>query len=126
MSKLFNKLHTIQVICIIVMLACIAVLCFSLLTLPSAEPESVLSQNNSNYTPNDTLSQETRANAGGDIYTIREYNGIIGVFKNDEDKPYMTENVRVVSLPPDDKEIMEKGVTFNTYKEMIQFLQDYE
>ncbi len=43
-----------------------------------------------------------------DIYTIKEYNGHIGVFLNDETQPYKRVNVPLSALPAEDQELLKK------------------
>lgn len=124
MIKFLQKLNLIQVVCILIMTASLVFLCVALLVPP--ETASSLPTNDHYYTPEKESSQETQVNPQTDIYTVKEYQGIIGVFKNGEAKPYMTENVQVPLLPAEDKSLITKGVTFDSYKEMIRFLQDYE
>ena len=60
------------------------------------------------------------------LYTVKEYNGIIGVFNFEESKPFLTENKRIDNLPEKDREILKEGRDFYSYKDMVEFLMDYE
>ena len=86
------------------------------------------------YTKNIMLSQENSeiAESKSDIYsptplyTVKEYRGVIGIYNYGEKIAYKTENLFVNNLPEKDKEILKKGKNFYSYKEMVEFLMDYE
>lgn len=128
MISFFKSTRGIQWLCVILMLISIIAISFSFS--PQKETKEITNSqatNNSHYTPNYSSSQETpKPTPKTSTYTIKEYEGIIGVFKDEETVPCMTENVKVSTLPEEDKEIMMEGISFDTYKEMISFLQNYE
>lgn len=88
----------------------------------SDTPKQNIITDTNDYTSDNEISQESNTTE----YYITEYNGIIGVFKYGDTTPYLTENVKVELLPDIDKELIRKGVEFQNYKDMIEFLQDYE
>lgn len=81
-----------------------------------------------NYTANSSLSQEKQAEAQQEsgIYTVKEHNGIIAVFKGNEQLSIMHTKVPVSNLPSEDKSLLKKGVEFSSYKDMLFFLENYE
>ena len=89
---------------------------------------------NTHYTKNNTLSQENSKiaeskssnSSPSPLYTVKEYMGVIGIYNYGENIPYKTENLFVSTLPESDREILKEGKNFYTYKEMVEFLMDYE
>ncbi len=87
----------------------------------------------SNYTSNEKASQENniltnqeQALADEPIYIVKEENGIIAVFKEGESIAVMNDTVKVENLPDADKEIIKSGVEFDNYKDLIEFLENFE
>ena len=86
------------------------------------------------YTKNIMLSQEnseiaenkTKKYSATPLYTVKESKGVIGIYNYGEKDPYKTENLFVNTLPEKDKEILKRGKNFYSYKEMVEFLMDYE
>lgn len=126
MFKFLNSVRGLQILCAI--LALLSIIAISFAFSQPIQKETPVSQaaNDNHYTPIPSSSQETKDSASSLSYTVREYDGIIGVFQNDESVPCITENVKINTLPEEDKRIITQGVTFETYKEMIAFLQNYE
>ena len=126
MLKYIRKLNGLKVICLIAALVCTVLLTDAFLGRIRENTEHT--KNSSNYTPFEESSQEnhTLQTEKTKIYTVKEYKGIIGVFEDAEAQPCMTEPTQVKLLPPEDKKLISEGVTFNTYKELINFLQNYE
>lgn len=92
----------------------------------SADPNKSISS--IDYTANEDSSQEntdTTLNPPT-VYTVKEYEGVITVFKEGIAFPVMSQKVQVKSLPQKDRELLEKGVDFSTYKDMLFFLENYE
>lgn len=63
---------------------------------------------------------------GTDNYTVTVYNGKIGVFKNNEKKPFLTADVNVYLLPQEDIDILKKGLHANNFSQVKSILEDYE
>ncbi len=82
----------------------------------------------SNYTPNETSSQESSKilTNSQQIYEVKALNGEITVFKDGEVFSVMLDTVKLDNLPDIDKDLINKGVTFQSYKELISFLENYE
>ena len=105
------------------------------LTVPQNEPEN--GKNEQVYfTSNPNSSQESaRSGTDGedinamtsksDIYTIKAYQGHIGVFLNDEAQPVREVHVLLSSLPPEDQALLENGITANSQGEVQIILEDY-
>ncbi len=105
------------------------------LTIPQNAPENVTSEQ-THFTSNQNSSQESAAShtdnsnittmtSQSNIYTIKEYNGHIGVFLNDETHPYKEVNVSLSTLPEEDQELLKKGITANSQGEVQIILEDY-
>lgn len=84
--------------------------------------------NDIHYTANESSSQETPVLSPkeAEIYTVKEHNGVIAVFKQEEQIPVLRKEVQVSALPTQDKELLSKGVSFTSYKDMLFFLENYE
>ena len=108
------------------------------------ENETGITIDNTYYTSNSLLSQESSKKAESNLnpkgentsdnvksvpsplYTVKEYKGVIGIYNFGESTPFKTENLFVKNLPEKDREIIKNGRDFYTYKEMVEFLMDYE
>ena len=131
-------LLTINGIAAAVMLAA-AITLFSVLsenTSPTPAGESVPEQtesvgNNQNYsTPNNSLSQgneETPVIAPVEkSYIVKEYNGRIAVFLEDEEDPYMELDTRVSELTAEDARLLRQGIRAQNPAELLSILEDYD
>jgi hypothetical protein len=83
-----------------------------------------------NSTPIASSSQESsEINAMAsrtDVYTVREYEGRIGVFYNDENVPYQQIDVDVTSLPTADQDALRAGIKVYSTDKLNQMIEDYE
>lgn len=61
-----------------------------------------------------------------DRYTVRDYNGRIGVFVNDSEIPSSTLDVFVNSLPVADRNDLEKGITVYSQQELSRLIEDLD
>lgn len=100
----------------------------------------LISENNNNisinYTTDEDISQENEDivnnyegnvyNYNEPLYTVKEHNGVITVFMGDEILDIMLSTVKVENLPESDQEIIYAGVDFDSYKDLIAFLEDFE
>ena len=60
------------------------------------------------------------------LYTVKEFEGVIGIYNYGESTPFQKENLKIKSLPEKDREILKEGRSFYSYKELMEFLMDYE
>ena len=104
------------------------------------EKENGITIDNTYYTSNSPLSQESskkeetnlKVNSEKEntspspLFTVKEYKGVIGIYNFGENTPFKTENLFVNNLPEKDREIIKNGRDFFSYKEMVEFLMDYE
>lgn len=81
---------------------------------------------NADKTNNLTAEGKAAAVQDDDSYTVTVYNGKIGVFKNNESKPFITADVDVYLLPQDDIDILKKGLHANNFSQVKSILEDYE
>lgn len=101
---------------------------------PETEPPEVLSSNTLSYsTANENSSQEYIGNSnspvlssGQTIYIVREYEGMIGVFAENEDEPLYTVDVAVELLPEADRKMLAAGITVSGRERLNSVLEDYE
>ena len=83
-----------------------------------------------NYNPTEEVSQEREVAAAtaeeACLYVVRSYAGIIGAFERGGSLPVLTVPVQVASLPQEDRLLLEGGVSFGSYADMVAFLENYE
>lgn len=93
-------------------------------------PETTSSYILNNSTANNTSSQEnseiTVMTSRSNTYTVKEYDGHIGVFYNDESIPYQVIDVEVSSLPEADRELLKKGIQVQDTARLNSIIEDYE
>ncbi len=98
---------------------------------------SNISSNSTAITPPSQESSEIDAMKGGveqssieqsrsTIYTVKEYEGRIGVFYNDDPTPYQEIDVDVFSLPAADQEALSTGIKVYSTDKLNQIIEDYE
>ena len=61
-----------------------------------------------------------------DIYTLKEYDGKIGIFYNAEIVPFQQINVEVSSLPEADQVLLKEGIIVYSKEELKSKIEDYE
>lgn len=86
-----------------------------------------------NSTSNEPSSQEnseitTMASRSSAVttYTVKEYEGHIGVFYNNEDTPYQEIDVEVSSLPKADQTLLKDGIRVTDVDRLNSIIEDYE
>lgn len=60
-----------------------------------------------------------------DFYTVKEYEGKIAVYKNDETKPYVVYDAYVSLLPEQDIEQLKKGIITDDKEYLQSIIEDY-
>lgn len=60
-----------------------------------------------------------------DKYTVREFEGQIGIFTNDEAKPIEVFETSVSLLPQSDRELLKNGITVDTPEELQKLIEDF-
>lgn len=58
-------------------------------------------------------------------YTVKEYNGSIGVFYDESEKPTLVYEIPVYTLPPADRELLANGITADSSDELEKIIEDY-
>ncbi len=117
---------------LLLVIAVIAVLVYWGYTQKKANPAPEPSSSNTLYnsTANTPSSQETsEINAMAsktDVYTLKEYEGRIGVFYNAETAPYQELDVDVSSLPEADQELLKEGIKVYSTEKLKGIIEDYE
>lgn len=133
MVKLKKSYYIILSITSILLIGIVVLVIF--LTIPQNASENVASEQ-THFTSNHNSSQENTSShtdnddittmaSQSDIYTIKAYNGHIGIFLNDEIQPYREINVPLSTLPEEDQILLEKGITANSQGKVQIILEDY-
>ena len=81
-------------------------------------------------TPKDTTHDDPPpADVEADVlynrFTLKEHNGQIGVY-SEEGYLIRTFQISVSTLPREAREALKKGVTFHSWRELLQLIEDYE
>lgn len=83
-----------------------------------------------NSTANAASSQESNEidviNNPSETYTVKEYKGIIGIFRNSDSIPYQEIHVEVASLPAEDQALLRKGIRVYSKDKLNGVIEDYE
>ncbi len=58
-------------------------------------------------------------------YMVQEYNGKIGVFRNNEKTPFQVVDLSPALLPPYDQAALEEGIPIRNESELQRILEDY-
>jgi len=61
-----------------------------------------------------------------DVYTVKEYEGHIGVFLNDDTVPYQEIDVDVSALPEADQVLLKDGIKVYSTEKLNSIIEDYE
>ena len=60
-----------------------------------------------------------------DYFTVKEYDGKIAVYKNEETKPYIVYDAYVSLLPQQDIELLKKGIVTDDKEYLQSVIEDY-
>ncbi|HEX2986499.1 MAG TPA: BofC C-terminal domain-containing protein [Caproiciproducens sp.] len=95
---------------------------------PSLSSKSVSSNIIYNSTPIASSSQESsEINAMvSNLYIVKEYQGIIGVFYNNDTSPFRQIDVDVATLPQADQKALKTGIKVFSMDKLNQIIEDYE
>lgn len=58
-------------------------------------------------------------------YTVREYEGQIGIFAEGGEMPVQVFDTAVFLLPESDRKLLEKGITVDTPEELQKIIEDF-
>ena len=61
-----------------------------------------------------------------DVYTLKEYEGRIGIFHNDDSVPYQQIDVDVSTFSEEDQRLLKEGITVYSIDELNRKIEDYE
>lgn len=96
-------------------------------TLPASSEKSTSSYFTSNTPSSQENSGTTPAQAGqNDIYIVKEYQGHIGVYRNNETKPFKEYDTDILILPKSDQDALKRGKTVHTLAEVEKIIEDYD
>lgn len=94
---------------------------------PVSSSSTNISYHFTSKVPSSQESSEVDAMAGEkDTYTVKEYNGHIGVFRNEETEPFEEIQVDVNLFPETDRELLREGIKAYTPEELNSVIEDYE
>ena len=101
----------------------------------TANPETS-QENSDNSSVNTVVSLAEKASSGKKTvkqsndseiqYTIRAYEGKIGVFREDSDSPNQTLDIPLSTLPQADRDALSAGITVTGNTALRRILEDYE
>ena len=60
-----------------------------------------------------------------EIYTIKEYDGKIAVFRNNDSKPMEVYESYVSLLPEADRQKLQNGITVDNTRDLQEIIEDY-
>jgi hypothetical protein len=60
-----------------------------------------------------------------EIYTIKEYDGKIAVFKNSDKKPFTVYEAYISLLPEQDRHRLQNGIKVNNTTDLQKIIEDY-
>jgi hypothetical protein len=97
-------------------------------TEPVSEPASSNIPNNSTaITQSSQGSSEIITMASKtDVYTLKEYEGRIGIFHNDDTQPYQQIDVDVSTFSEEDQRLLKDGIKVFSTEELNRKIEDYE
>ncbi len=61
-----------------------------------------------------------------DVYTLKEYEGRIGIFHNDDTEPYQQIDVDVSTFSEEDQRLLKDGIKVFSTEELNRKIEDYE
>ena len=75
---------------------------------------------------NDIESYEDEENTNQqEIYTIKEYEGKIAVFKNYDKTPFTVYEAYISLLPPQDRQRLQNGIKVDNTTDLQKIIEDY-
>lgn len=68
---------------------------------------------------------ENEAVTAAETYTIKEYDGKVAVFKNQDSAPHIIYDAYISVLPDSDQERLKKGITVDNTADLQKIIEDY-
>ena len=59
-------------------------------------------------------------------YTVKEYDGKIAIFSDDDETPKKTLNIYIDELPKKDRQLLKNGITAENDEQLNRILEDYD
>lgn len=122
----------------IMLLLCTAALIFTILVLqvpqqkplnkqpaPSSKSTSFYFSSNAAVSQENSSAVQTNIKQS-DSYTVKEYQGHLAVFRNQEKVPFLEYGTDVDLLPEKDRETLKTGKTVHTMAEVEKIVEDYD
>lgn len=120
------------------LLLCTAALIFTILVLqipqqkppneqpiPSSKSMSFYSSSNASLSQGNSSAVQTDTKQS-DTYTVKEYQGHLAVFRNQETVPFLEYETDVAMLPEKDRDTLKTGKTVHTMAEVEKIVEDYD
>lgn len=93
---------------------------------PTPSSSNILYNSTANTSSSQGSSEIDVIASRSDVYTVKEYQGIIGVFHNADRIPYQEINVEVSSLPEEDQKLLKTGIQVYSKDKLNSVIEDYE
>ena len=96
---------------------------------PEPPSSNILYYSTANKNPsqeNNGISSSPLLSSSQTVYIIREYDGQIGVFAENQEKPFLLVEVLVDTLPQADQKMLQSGITVRGDENLNSILGDYE
>ncbi|MBS6445500.1 MAG: BofC C-terminal domain-containing protein [Ruminococcus sp.] len=98
----------------------IGIICFGIVT--SVVILNATYSVDSNYTQAETITTTQQITVG---YTLKEYDGRVGIFRGDADKPYTyIDDIEISYLNEYDRELLKNGIEVATETELKSLIED--
>lgn len=121
----------------VMLLLCTAALIFVMVSIQPSQQKtpkepSASSSNSTSFNSNSNteFSQESSAvptdTKQSDSYTVKEYQGHLAVFKNNDAVPFLEYETDIQLLPEKDRDILKEGKTVHTMAEVEKIVEDYD
>ncbi|XOQ49210.1 MAG: BofC-C domain-containing protein [Eubacteriales bacterium] len=93
---------------------------------PAAASSDILDYSTSKAPSSQESSEIIAMTSKSNVYIVKEYEGHIGIFYNDESKPYEEIQVDVSSLPEADRKLLKEGIKVTDTDRLNSIIEDYE
>ena len=111
---------------VLLILSIVQIYRLNLRNVPQISSSSEQINSTANYPSSQESSNITTMTSKVTVYVVRQYNGHIGVFVNDEIIPIKEIDVDVSTLPQVDQELLSKGIAATTQSKLNHILEDYK
>ncbi len=78
-----------------------------------------------NYKHNNNIESFVETTVATVSYTVKSYNGRLAVFYDKNITPQEIYNIQTNTLPPNDAEKLQSGITVTSKEELLKIISDY-